>query len=70
MPGGDQGVRGAIQRHVVVLRLTVAALYSDRADCENNFDALKHHWGWGGFTTHDIKCPRLMARMIALGQKS
>jgi hypothetical protein len=46
--------------------LTVAALYRDRADCENNFDELKHHWGWGGFTTRDLKRSRLMARMIAL----
>jgi hypothetical protein len=46
--------------------LTVAALYRDRADRENNFDELKHHWGWGGFTTRDPKRSRLMARMIAL----
>ena len=45
--------------------LTGAALYRDRADCENNFDELKHHWGWGGFTTRDFKRSRLMARMIA-----
>jgi hypothetical protein len=24
------------------------------ADCENAFDELKNHWGWGGFTTHDL----------------
>ena len=30
-------------------------LYRDRADCENGFDALKNHWGWGGFTTQDIE---------------
>jgi hypothetical protein len=46
--------------------LTVTALYRDRAACENNFDELKHHWGWGGFTTRDLKRSRLMARMIAL----
>jgi hypothetical protein len=22
---------------------------------ENNFDELKNQWGWGGFTTHDLK---------------
>jgi len=46
--------------------LTIAALYRDRADCENNFDELKHHWGWGGFTTRDLKRCRIMARMSAL----
>ena len=35
--------------------LTVAQLYRDRADAENPFDELKNHWGWGGFTTQDIK---------------
>ena len=35
--------------------LTIAQLYRDRADCENNFDELKNHWGWGGFTTQDLK---------------
>ncbi len=46
--------------------LTIAQLYRDRADCENNFDELKNHWGWGGFTTQDIKRCRLMARTTAL----
>jgi hypothetical protein len=46
--------------------LTVAALYRDRADCENAFDELKNHWGWGGFTTRDLKRCRFMARMTAL----
>ena len=40
--------------------------YRDRADCENNFDELKNHWGWAGFTTHDLKRTRLMAKIIAL----
>src|SRR6266480_7609266 len=31
--------------------LTLGPLYRDRADCENGFDELKNHWGWGGFTT-------------------
>lgn len=47
-------------------RLTVVALYRDRADCENSSDALKHHWGWGGFTTRDLKHCRFMARITAL----
>ncbi|MEY4587930.1 MAG: hypothetical protein RL497_6, partial [Pseudomonadota bacterium] len=40
--------------------------YRDRADCENNFDELKNQWGWGGYTTQDVKSCRLMARTIAL----
>ncbi|MBL4867509.1 MAG: transposase [Pseudomonadales bacterium] len=40
--------------------------YRDRADCENNFDELKNQWGWGGYTTKDVKSCRLMSRMIAL----
>jgi hypothetical protein len=46
--------------------LSVAQLYRDRADAENPFDELKHHWGWGGFTTSDIKRCRFMARITAL----
>src|SRR5207244_3499481 len=34
--------------------LTIGQLYRDRGDCENSFDELKNHWGWGGFTTHDL----------------
>lgn len=46
--------------------LALFHLYRDRADCENNFDELKNQWGWGGYTTHDVKSCRLMARTIAL----
>ena len=46
--------------------LTAAQLTRDRADCENNFDELKNQWGWGGFTTHDLKRCRHMAGMVAL----
>src|SRR5215468_4896934 len=46
--------------------LTVGQLYRDRADCENNFDELKNQWGWGGFTTRDLKRCRLMAGLVAL----
>lgn len=45
---------------------TLAQLYRDRADAENNFDELKNQWGWGGFTTQDLARCRLMARMVAL----
>ncbi|MHB8253130.1 MAG: hypothetical protein ACYDEV_05405 [Acidiferrobacter sp.] len=44
----------------------MSQLYRDRADAENNFDELKSQWGWGGFTTHDLKRCRLIARMVAL----
>ena len=40
--------------------------YRDRADSENNFDELKDHWGWSGFTTQDLKRTRFMAKIIAL----
>jgi hypothetical protein len=46
--------------------LTIAQLYRDRGDAENNFDELKNQWGWGGFTTQDLKRCRLMARIVAL----
>jgi hypothetical protein len=34
---------------------SLAQLYQDRGDSENPFDELKNHWGWAGFTTHDLK---------------
>lgn len=46
--------------------LTIAQHYRDRADSENVFDELKNQWGWGGFTTHDMKRCRLMAGVVAL----
>src|SRR5258707_11290274 len=46
--------------------LTLGQLYRDRGDCENTFDELKNQWGWGGFTTHDLKRCRLLARSVAL----
>ena len=46
--------------------ITVVQHYRDRADCENYFDEIKNQWGWGGFTTHDIKSCRFISRMIAL----
>ena len=46
--------------------MTLAQLYRDRADAENNFDELKNQWGWGGFTTQDLARCRLMSRMVAL----
>ena len=46
--------------------ITIAQHYRDRADCENIFDELKNQWGWGGFTTQDIKRCRLVARVVGL----
>jgi hypothetical protein len=46
--------------------LTLGQLYRDRADCENAFDELKNHWGWGGFTTQDLKSCRLLAASVVL----
>lgn len=46
--------------------LTLGQLYRDRADSENDFDELKNQWGWGGYTTQDLKRCRLMARFVAL----
>ncbi|MCX7013560.1 MAG: transposase [Candidatus Sumerlaeota bacterium] len=43
-----------------------AQLYRDRGDAENPYDELKNHWGWGGFTTHDLQRCRIMARHVAL----
>ena len=46
--------------------LSVAQLYRDRADAENGFDELKNQWGWGGFTTQDLKRCQHMARLVGL----
>lgn len=46
--------------------LAIAQLYRDRADCENCFDELKNQWGWGGYTTHDLKRCRVVSRLVAL----
>jgi hypothetical protein len=45
---------------------TVAQHYRDRADSENIFDELKNQWGWGGYTTQDLKRCRLVARAVGL----
>ncbi len=46
--------------------LTLAQHYRDRGDAENNFDEMKNQWGWGGFTTQDLKRCAIMARVVAL----
>lgn len=63
--------RAAYEYAVLVTSLdaevrTLAQLYRGRGDCENAFDELKNQWAWGGFTTHDLKRCRLMARSVAL----
>jgi hypothetical protein len=45
---------------------SVAQLYRDRGDAENNFDELKNQWGWAGFRTQDRKRCQIMGRIIAL----
>jgi hypothetical protein len=45
---------------------SIAQLYRDRGDAENNFDELKNQWGWAGFTTQDRKRCQIMGRIIAL----
>lgn len=44
----------------------LAQLYRDRGDCENNFDELKNHWGWGGFNSRKSERAQVMMRLIGL----
>lgn len=46
--------------------VAVVQHYRDRADCENIFDEIKNQWGWGGYTTRDMKTSRFMSRITAL----
>ena len=46
--------------------VSIVQHYRDRADCETVFDEIKNQWDWGGYTTHDSKSCRFMARMIGL----
>ena len=45
---------------------SLAQIYRDRGDCENNFDEYKNQYGWGGFVTKDLKPCRTIARLIAI----
>ena len=45
---------------------SIAQHYWDRADSENIFAELKNQWGWGGYTTKDLKRYRMISRMVAL----
>src|SRR6267378_7702348 len=62
---GDVGIAALVTSLDAEL-LTLGQLYRDRGDCENAFDELKNQWGWGGFTTHDLKRCRLLAGSVAL----
>ena len=44
----------------------MAQLYRDRADCENALDELKNQWGWGGFTSRELKRTQVMAQIVAM----
>jgi hypothetical protein len=65
-PGGHALEYAALVTSLDSEILTLGQLYRDRADCENAFDELKNHWGWGGFTTQDLKRCRLVAASVAL----
>lgn len=64
--GWSRARRVVVQRRRLPREIVLAKLYRDRADCENKYDELKNHWGWGGFTTRDLKRCRLMAGIVAL----
>lgn len=65
-PGGELHEYAVLVTSLADEPVTLAQLYRDRADAENVFDELKNQWGWGGFTTRDLKRCRLMARAQAL----
>jgi hypothetical protein len=64
--GGEVWEYGVLVTSLADEILSVGQLYRDRADCENVFDELKNQWGWGGFTTRDLKRCRLMTGLVAL----
>jgi hypothetical protein len=63
---------GRVYEYVVLVTTLSDELFTfaqhdrDRADMENVFDELKNQWGWGGYTTKDLKRCQLIARQIAL----
>jgi hypothetical protein len=46
--------------------VSMARLYRERGDAENNYDELKNQWGWNGYTTKKLAPCRIMANLIAL----
>lgn len=64
-------VAAGYEYQVLVTTLTddiriIAQRYRDRADCENVFDEIKNHWGWGGFTSHTFEVTQAVALISAL----
>jgi len=76
LPGAERGEFWDLTKHEFAVYVTnlgedyngwqIQQLYRDRADTENVFDELKNQWGWGGYTTQDLKRCRLTARFVAL----
>ena len=64
--------QGALWEYSVVVTsldcedITLAQFYRDRGEADNTFDELKNQWGWGGFTTQDLKRTQITARMTAI----
>jgi hypothetical protein len=46
--------------------ISMARLYRERGDMENNYDELKNQWGWNGYVTQRLGPTRLMANLVAL----
>ncbi len=71
LPGVEVDPKPVYEYQVLVTNLkeeplSIAHLYAQRADAENNYDELKNQWGWGGFTTRDqLRC-QVAARNVAL----
>jgi hypothetical protein len=64
-------VDGDFEYQVLVTSLpdqinVIAQRYRDRADCENVFDEIKNHWGWGGFTSRTFAVTQAAAVIGAL----
>jgi len=69
--GGVTAESGPLYEYIVLVtnlsenRVTLLALYRQRADVENGYDELKNQWGWGGFTTRDLLRCQIAARLVA-----
>jgi hypothetical protein len=65
--------QGVVQYEYIILITSllddidvIAQHYRDRGDAENIYDETKNQWGWGGYTTRDLKRCQIMARTVAL----
>ena len=69
---GGSLVSEAVYEYVVLVTSmnwpleSLAKLYRERADMENIIDELKNQWGWGGYTTQDLKRCQIMAILVGL----